>query len=180
MILHRDSQCELNVDEQFRPSTLHRPVTKLRWLQAFAAACAAILLWSSVGLAASPVGHPTTIVASPTVSVGAQPVGLAYDPGAHTLYTVNQGASSVSVVNTAHCDARSETHCGQQVGTIALPSGSSPQSIDIDTMTHTVYVADTVKMFAHAGDGSSPFGPGQPGRQQRHRHRVRHHCLGRE
>jgi YVTN family beta-propeller protein len=145
MILHRDSQCELNVDEQFRPSTLHRPVTKLRWLQAFAAACAAILLWSSVGLAASPVGHPTTIVASPTVSVGAQPVGLAYDPGAHTLYTVNQGASSVSVVNTAHCDARSETHCGQQVGTIALPSGSSPQSIDIDTTTHTVYVADTVK-----------------------------------
>jgi len=147
MILHRSSQCASNADEGVRTSSPHRPVTDLRWVQVLAAACAAILLWSSVGLAAAatPVGHPTAIAVSPTVSVGAQPGGLAYDPGTHTLYTVNQGASSVSVVNTAHCNARSETHCGQQVGTITLPLGSSPQSIDIDTTTHTVYVADTVK-----------------------------------
>jgi YVTN family beta-propeller protein len=57
---------------------------------------------------------------------------------------VNLGAS-VSVVNTTHCNARSESKCGQRVGTIALPSGSSPQSIDIDTTTNTLYVADSVK-----------------------------------
>jgi len=145
MILHRSSQCVSNADEEVRTSTLHRPVTALRWLPVLAAVCAAILLWSSVGLAASPVGRPTTITVAPTVSVGTGPGGLAYDPGTHTLYTVNQGASSVSVVNTAHCNARSEADCGQRVGTIALPSGSNPQSIAIDTTTHTVYVADTVK-----------------------------------
>jgi len=92
MILHRSSQCASNADEDVRTSTLHRPVTALRWLQVLAAVCAAILLWSSVGLAASPVGRPTAITVSPTISVGSQPVGLAYDPGTHTLYTVNQGA----------------------------------------------------------------------------------------
>ena len=69
---------------------------------------------------------------------------MAYDRGTHTLYTVNQSAS-VSVVNTARCNPRSQTNCGQRVGTIGLPSGSSPQSIDIDTTTNTLYVADTVK-----------------------------------
>ena len=103
-----------------------------------------MFLSPSVTAAASAHGQTRAIVVSPTVTVGSQPVGLAYDPGTHTLYTVNQGAS-VSVVDTTHCNARSATDCGQRVGTIALPSGSNPQSIAIDTTTNTVYVADTVK-----------------------------------
>jgi DNA-binding beta-propeller fold protein YncE len=100
-----------------------------------------VLLGSPCIVAAAPPATSPAITVSPTVSVGSQPVGMAYDPGTHTLYTVNQEAS-VSVVNTTHCNARSETNCGQRVGTITLPSGSSPQSIDIDTTTHTLYVAD--------------------------------------
>jgi DNA-binding beta-propeller fold protein YncE len=109
------------------------------------AAIVLVLLGSPSMLAASPPATSPAITVSPTVSVGSQPVGMAYDPGAHTLYTVNQEAASVSVVDTAHCNARSQTNCGQRVGTIALPSGSSPQSIDIDTTTNTLYVADTFK-----------------------------------
>jgi DNA-binding beta-propeller fold protein YncE len=108
------------------------------------AVAAVVLLTPSGGAAASSLGQARAIVVSPTVTVGSQPVGLAYDPGTHTLYTVNQGAS-VSVVDTTHCNARSATDCGQRVGTIALPAGSNPQSIAIDTTTNTVYVADTVK-----------------------------------
>jgi YVTN family beta-propeller protein len=103
-----------------------------------------VLLSSPSALAASPVHAIPAIRVWPTVSVGSGPDDMAYDPGTHTLYTVNQGAS-VSVVNTAHCNAKSDTGCGQRVGTIALPPDSSPQSIDIDTATNTLYVADTVK-----------------------------------
>jgi DNA-binding beta-propeller fold protein YncE len=104
-----------------------------------------VLLGSPSMLAAAAPATSSAITVSPTVSVGSQPVGMAYDPGTHTLYTVNQGTSSVSVVNTTHCNARSETNCGQRVGTIAVPSGSSPQGIDIDTTTNTLYVADSSK-----------------------------------
>jgi DNA-binding beta-propeller fold protein YncE len=129
----------------FRPkSMLDRSL--LRSASSFGIAVAALLLLSpSVTVAASSLRQTRAIVVPPTVTVGSQPVGMAYDPATHTLYTVNQGAASVSVVNTAHCNARSETNCGQRVGTITLPSGSSPESIDIDTTTNTVYVADTVK-----------------------------------
>jgi len=41
--------------------------------------------------------------------------------------------------------AKVRTGCGQRVGAIALPAGSSPQSIDLDATTNTLYVADTVK-----------------------------------
>jgi DNA-binding beta-propeller fold protein YncE len=128
----------------FRPkSTPGRSL--LRAASSFGIAVTALVLLSpSVTVAASSLGQTRALVVSPTVTVGSQPVGLAYDPGTHTLYTVNQGAS-VSVVNTTRCNARSATDCGQRVGTIALPSGSNPQSIAIDTTTNTVYVADTVK-----------------------------------
>jgi DNA-binding beta-propeller fold protein YncE len=124
---------------RFRPSSLLCSVCS------FGIAVAALVLLSPAAtVAASSLGQTRPILISPAVSVGSQPVGLAYDPQTHTLYTVNQGAS-VSVVNTTHCNARSATDCGQRVGTIALPSGSNPQSIAIDTTTNTVYVADTVK-----------------------------------
>ena len=131
---------------QFRPNSTPGH-SFLRSAASFVIAVAALLLLSpSLAGAASSLGQTRAITVSPTVTVGSQPVGLAYDPGTHTLYTVNQGGSgSVSVVDTTHCNARSATDCGQRVGTVALPSGSNPQSIDIDTTTHTVYVADTVK-----------------------------------
>jgi DNA-binding beta-propeller fold protein YncE len=105
---------------------------------------ACVLLSSPSALAASPAHAIPAISTSPTVSVGSEPNDLAYDPGTHTLYSVNQGAS-VSVVSTAHCNAHVHSGCGQRVGTIPLPAGSNPQSLDIDAKTNTLYVADTVK-----------------------------------
>ena len=103
-----------------------------------------VLLSSPSVLADSPAHAIPAIIVSPTVSVGSGPNDMAYDPGTHTLYTVNENAS-VSVVNTAHCNAKTATGCGQRVSTIALPPDSFPQSIDIDTKTNTLYVADTIK-----------------------------------
>jgi YVTN family beta-propeller protein len=122
-----------------------RAVIDLRRLSAPVAVCAAILTWSSVSLAATPAGHPTSILVPPTVAVGNEPNSLAFDTQTHTLYTVNQGGS-VSVIDTRQCDAQVLKGCHtQRVGTVALPSGSAPQGIGINTVTDTVYVADTSK-----------------------------------
>jgi YVTN family beta-propeller protein len=86
------------------------------------------------GAGLSPVSVP------PTVSVGNGPDGLALDPAAHTLYSSNQNDNSVSVVNTAACNARDTTGCDQQVHSVR--AGGSPQGIAIDTATGTIYVAN--------------------------------------
>jgi YVTN family beta-propeller protein len=76
----------------------------------------------------------------PTVPVGNGPDGLALDPATHTLYSDNQNANSVSVVNTAACNAQDMTGCDQQVHSVR--AGVSPQGIAVDTATGTIYVAD--------------------------------------
>jgi DNA-binding beta-propeller fold protein YncE len=79
----------------------------------------------------------------PTVPVGAGPDGLALDPGTRTLYTSNQNASSVSVINAATCNAADTRGCHhQRVRSVSLPAGASPQGIAIDTITGTIYVAN--------------------------------------
>ena len=79
----------------------------------------------------------------PTVSVGNGPDGLAFDPATHTLYTSNQNASSVSVINAATCNAADTRGCHhQRVRSVSLPAGASPQGIAIDTITGTIYVAN--------------------------------------
>ena len=78
----------------------------------------------------------------PTVSVGNGPDGLAFDPATHTLYTSNQNANSVSVINTATCNAAHTRGCRQRVHSVSLPAGASPQGIAMDTVTGTIYVAN--------------------------------------
>ena len=51
-------------------------------------------------------GHRPAVRVPPTVSVGNGPDGLAVDPATHTLYSSNQNANNVSVVNTAACNAQ--------------------------------------------------------------------------
>jgi YVTN family beta-propeller protein len=143
MTSDRNSQSAPSSESGSRQAPPRRPERRLRWWKAFAAAGAAALLWSSVGLAATQGRHLTAIVVSPTVAVGNEPNGLAFDPGTHTLYTVNQGGS-VSVVDTSQCNAKALKGCSaQRVATVALPAGSAPQGIAVDTVTDTVYVADT-------------------------------------
>ena len=74
--------------------------------------------------------------------VGNGPDGLAVDPATRTLYSSNQNASSVSVINTAACNAGNTAGCDQRVLEIGLPAGASPQGIAFDAATGTLYVAD--------------------------------------
>jgi YVTN family beta-propeller protein len=78
----------------------------------------------------------------PAVSVGNGPDGLAFDPATHTLYTSNQNDNTVSVINTATCNAAHTRGCRQRVNSVSLPTGASPQGIAIDTVTGTIYVAN--------------------------------------
>ena len=74
-----------------------------------------------------------------TVTVGMGPLGLAIDQATHTLYVVNSGDNTVSVINTATCNARTSTGCGA-VRTIAV--GNGPIMDAVDQATDTVYVAN--------------------------------------
>jgi YVTN family beta-propeller protein len=78
----------------------------------------------------------------PTVSVGNGPDGLALDPATRTLYTSNQNDNTVSVINAATCNAADTRRCGQQVHSVSLPAGASPQGIALNAATGTIYVAN--------------------------------------
>ena len=105
-------------------------------------AWAFLLLSPSAALAASTLGRSRAVIVPPTVAVGSGADGLAIDAGTHSLYTVDQGGS-ISVLDTGQCNARAIQGCStEQVGTVALPPGSNPRGIAIDSNTDTVYVVD--------------------------------------
>jgi YVTN family beta-propeller protein len=77
----------------------------------------------------------------PTIQVGAKPLfGLAIDQHTNTLYVTNANDNTVSVVNTATCNAHTSSGCDQSPPTIAV--GNGPAGVTIDERTHTVYVAN--------------------------------------
>jgi YVTN family beta-propeller protein len=77
----------------------------------------------------------------PTIKVGASPFfGLAIDHQTNTLYVTNINDNTVSVINTATCNAHTNSGCGQSPPTIAV--GHAPAGVAIDERTHTVYVAN--------------------------------------
>jgi YVTN family beta-propeller protein len=80
--------------------------------------------------------------AAPTVYVGANanPVGVAFDPSTRTLYVANGSNNTLSVINTAHCNAWSSSGCNQTP--VAVTVGSGPLSVAIDQRTRTVYVTN--------------------------------------
>jgi YVTN family beta-propeller protein len=75
-----------------------------------------------------------------TVHVGNGPVGVVVDQASHTAYVTDNGGSTVSVIDTATCNAEMTSGCGQVPGTVA--AGDSPFGIALDPLTHTVYVTD--------------------------------------
>ena len=86
--------------------------------------------------------------AAPTVQVGGDPVGVVIDPANHTVYVANGGANTVSVINTATCNAYNLSGCSQTPTSVAI--GSNPLSLVVDYATQTLYVtnlfANTVSM----------------------------------
>jgi DNA-binding beta-propeller fold protein YncE len=75
--------------------------------------------------------HPATIRGGPS------PEAVAADPRTHTLYVVN-GASGVSMINTATCNAASVSACSQFPA--SFPAGPYPGQIVVSPGTQTVYV----------------------------------------
>jgi YVTN family beta-propeller protein len=75
-----------------------------------------------------------------TVHVGSGPVGVVVDQATHSAYVANNHGSTLSVIDTATCNAESTSGCGQAPLTVA--AGDSPFGIALDPVTKTVYVTD--------------------------------------
>ncbi len=75
---------------------------------------------------------------APTVPVGGNPVAVAVDEATHTAYIGNGNDNTVSVINTATCNARVTSGCGQVPPTITV--GPGPVDDAVDQATDTVYV----------------------------------------
>jgi YVTN family beta-propeller protein len=87
---------------------------------------------------ASTTSHCNRPVA--TLHVGKGPVGVVVDQSTHSAYVTDNGGSTVSVINTATCDAEDTSGCGQVPATVA--AGDNPFGIALDPITDTVYVTD--------------------------------------
>ena len=76
-----------------------------------------------------PTASGPTYRVTATVPIGNNPIGVAVNPGTHTVYVANYDDNSVSVI-----DASTRTV------TATVPVGKWPQSVAVDPGTHTVYV----------------------------------------
>jgi len=79
--------------------------------------------------ATAPVSRQLVAVA--TIPVGADPTGVAVDPGTHAVYVTNRGDDTVSVVEAAS---------KRVIATI--PVGRRPNGLAIHTRRHRLFVAD--------------------------------------
>ena len=84
-----------------------------------------------------------------TIGVGANPVAVAVDQSTHTAYVGNGNDNTVSVINTATCNAKVHSGCDQKPPTIAV--GPGPVDDAVDLKTDTIYVvalgSDTVSVI---------------------------------
>jgi YVTN family beta-propeller protein len=84
-----------------------------------------------------------------TVQVGANPTGVITDPATHTVYVANSGGNTVSVINSATCNAQVTSGCGQAPATIAAGGGPG---MALNHKTHTLYVPSSP--FVTTGPGT--------------------------
>jgi DNA-binding beta-propeller fold protein YncE len=78
--------------------------------------------------------------AGPQIEVGGFPTGIALDPATHTLWVGNGTTNTVSLIDARRCNASTAAACHRHAS--ALTSGVDPVGIAIDSLTHTVYVAN--------------------------------------
>jgi DNA-binding beta-propeller fold protein YncE len=74
------------------------------------------------------------------VTVGRDPIGVAVDPGDHSVYVTNPGDDTVSVINARTCTRERRSGCNTRPPTMAL--GIAPSWAVVDTARHTVYVTE--------------------------------------
>lgn len=132
--------------------------------QALAAVLLASLLAAAGGATSAGAPRPGSVEPAPTatstataaaavrahtIAVGVNPVFVAVDTATHTAYVGNAGGNTVSVVDTATCNARVSTGCGRRAPTVAV--GPGPVDGAVDQATDTIYVValggDTVSVI---------------------------------
>jgi len=74
------------------------------------------------------------------VHVGKGPVEVVVDQATHSAYVTDNGGNTLSVIDTATCNAETISGCGQAPATVA--AGDDPFGIALDPITDTVYVTD--------------------------------------
>jgi DNA-binding beta-propeller fold protein YncE len=83
-----------------------------------------------------------------TVAAGSGPFAIGIDDATHTLYVADAFSNNtVSVINTATCNAENTSGCGQTPATLTV--GQGPSAVVVDPATDTIYVTNS--------------GPGQDG-----------------
>jgi len=87
----------------------------------------------------------------PTVAVGADPFAVAVDTVTHTAYVANIGSNSVSVVDTATCNAESAGGCRAVAATVNV--GDGPIGVALDQATDTIYVTNVYGNTVSVIDG---------------------------
>lgn len=75
-----------------------------------------------------------------TVRVGEAPSGVAVDEATGTVYVVNSGANTISVIDGVTCNAEQTSGCAAIPPTVR--AGKAPLGIDVDQATDTIYVTD--------------------------------------
>jgi DNA-binding beta-propeller fold protein YncE len=77
---------------------------------------------------------------APTVHVGANPWGLSIDQKLHSVYVSNNWDDTVSVINTATCNATVTSGCHAVLPTFQV--GGAPEAVLTDPTTGTLYSAN--------------------------------------
>jgi DNA-binding beta-propeller fold protein YncE len=91
-----------------------------------------------------------------TVPVGSTPIGIFADPANHTVYIPNAGQTDVSMLDSATCNATDLLAC-PKTAPPTVDVGASPNDVDVDQATHTVYVTTFSNGNPGANNGWSVF-----------------------
>jgi YVTN family beta-propeller protein len=91
-----------------------------------------------------------------TVAVGGNPVAVAVDQATHTAYVGNANDGTVSVINTATCNAVNGSGCGRTPATVTLGAATlGPVSAAVDQATDTIYVGNVGSDIVSVIDGKT-------------------------
>jgi YVTN family beta-propeller protein len=91
--------------------------------------------------------------AKPTVTTGATPGPGGSNPRTHTVYAVNVDDDTVSVLDSAACNARHTAGCPRIAPTLA--TGAQPDMVLPDPATDTLYIANTIDNTVSVFNGAA-------------------------
>ena len=75
------------------------------------------------------------------VTAGNGAFAVAVNEATKTIYVANRRSNTVSVIDGRACNASHTAGCGQDWPTVAV--GASPQALDVNEATNTIYVTNT-------------------------------------